>query len=307
MENENGMSRYVNSVINHFAGGKDGHSRLLNEIEDFIHCIEKDVIIYASPSGIQLGFKQEAIVGKLISEILHPNDYYIYEKYRNKSRDFKPFCAYIRYSTSMGPELYEVRGKLYKFIGPAPSAQSHSLTRREILVLSARKYASKSMQALDDVVELRIENLSAWSELEGLKGGLQPQPLQVPEQANLFIDNFIDGLGLMNPMDTYPLLQDPNSNSSFSTQPQPPLRNLKAPYSMFNMQSELQPYTGTQNIIPTFQSSKSKSTGQSLMPGEQQKKKRKKKPAGNMFCLQCGTNQSPEWRSGPEGPKTYKY
>lgn len=23
-----------------------------------------------------------------------------------------------------------------------------------------------------------------------------------------------------------------------------------------------------------------------------------------MFCLQCGTTQSPEWRAGPEGPKT---
>ena len=301
MEDERGVSRYVSSVINHFAGGKDGHSRLLNEIEDFIHCIEKDVILYASPSGSQLGFKQEAVVGKLISEILHPLDFHIYEKYRNKSKDYKPFTLYIRYSTSRGPELYEVRGKLYKFIGPSsPQYEIHNISR-EILVLSARKYASKSMQALDDVVELQIENLTAAAELDNLRGKTADYGVGQQQQArpsNLFIDNFIDGLGLMNPMETYPLLQDTTlSSSSFAASPV--TTNVNMPYSMFNMQSD--PYGNSAN---NYNASSANAAAAPTTSEQQQKKKRKKKAMGNMFCLQCGTNQSPEWRSGPEGPKT---
>ena len=32
--------------------------------------------------------------------------------------------------------------------------------------------------------------------------------------------------------------------------------------------------------------------------------RKRKVPMQDMFCLQCGTTQSPEWRAGPEGPKT---
>ena len=113
MEEEKGISRYVTSVINHFAGGKEGHSRLLNEIEDFIHCVEKESILYASPSGSQLGFRQESVTGKPITEIIYQHDHHIYEKYRSKSADLLPFIMYLRYNTAKGPELYEVRGKRY--------------------------------------------------------------------------------------------------------------------------------------------------------------------------------------------------
>ena len=173
------------------------------------------------------------------------------------------------------------------------------LTSRDILVLSARKYASKSMKALDDVVELQVDFLAATAELEALKGKrtvdyatmTQPQS----KAPNLYVDNFIDGLSLMNPMDTFPLLQDNMGPSGYGGASAHGFHSI--PYSMFSNPTD--PYNS--GIGLTSSANLGSYTQQT---DDQQKKKRKKKANGNMFCLQCGTNQSPEWRTGPEGPKT---
>lgn len=63
---------------------------------------------------------------------------------------------------------------------------------------------------------------------------------------------------------------------------------------------------------PHFQphSAKRSSAGDISLPGEEAggtgevKKKKKKIPIEDLFCRQCGTTNSPEWRKGPLGAKT---
>jgi len=42
-----------------------------------------------------------------------------------------------------------------------------------------------------------------------------------------------------------------------------------------------------------------------IISGHVLKKKRGKQHQEDLFCRQCGTTNSPEWRRGPNGPKTY--
>jgi hypothetical protein len=86
-----------------------------------------------------------------------------------------------------------------------------------------------------------------------------------------------------------------STNGSSPPSLQPPYQNI-FPQQYPYLQPIISPY-----LTPSTSSGPATVASASVDP---KKKKRKMMPE-DLFCLQCGTRKSPEWRNGPEGPKTY--
>jgi PAS domain S-box-containing protein len=157
------LSRHVSSVISHFTSSKDGYSRLLNELDDFIHSISMDMsFIYTSPSVFKyLGYTQDEMMEKSIHEVIHQSDWGFYHTFIetsiNSHSEFMTHCRYITKSGNI--KLLEIKGK--PFVDPDPNTSSPVQ-----LILSGREYTTKSSQALDSIVDLQIERLALRTKLE---------------------------------------------------------------------------------------------------------------------------------------------
>ena len=110
-----GLSRHVSSVISHFTSSKDGFSRLLNEMDDFIHCIATKLdFLYANPScNKAVGYSQDEIVGTPLKDVVHQDDWIFFVEYIKNSIDTQQeFLTHCRYISKTGNiKLMEIRGK----------------------------------------------------------------------------------------------------------------------------------------------------------------------------------------------------
>jgi hypothetical protein len=64
--------------------------------------------------------------------------------------------------------------------------------------------------------------------------------------------------------------------------------------------------TSSADIIATEVEIQANSPGPAISKRDDANKRRKKAKisVADLVCKECGTNSSPEWRRGPEGPKT---
>jgi PAS domain S-box-containing protein len=110
-----GLSRHVSSVISHFTSSKDGFGRLLNEMDDFIHCVTAKLeFLYASPScNKAVGYSQDEIFGSPLKDVVHQDDWIFFVEYIQNSFDTQQeFLTHCRYISKTGNiKLMEIRGK----------------------------------------------------------------------------------------------------------------------------------------------------------------------------------------------------
>jgi PAS domain S-box-containing protein len=179
------LSRHVSSVISHFTSSKDGYSRLLNELDDFIHAVTNTMgFTYVTPSCLKhLGYSQDELMDKTISEVVHQSDWIFFQNFIQNSLDNQTeFLTYCRYLTKTGSiKLFEVRGKPY--VDPDPNSESPVQ-----LILSARDYSTKSTQALDSIIDLQIERLGLRTKLEKALRQLGRDPMK-----NMYLTEQPDG------------------------------------------------------------------------------------------------------------------
>ncbi|KAJ2997209.1 blue light receptor [Globomyces sp. JEL0801] len=137
------------------------------------------------------------------------------------------------------------------------------------VILAARRAISKSTKLLDSVLELQVENYQLKNKLTQLliQKGMDPSThsLLIPEAEGTEA-NDIPELFLNGSNDGIKLFTEQVSGKDMDAR----LDDKKV--------------TCSKHI-------------------NKQQKKRKGAPV-DLFCLQCGTNKSPEWRTGPSGPKT---
>ncbi|KAI8609751.1 hypothetical protein BC830DRAFT_1085259 [Chytriomyces sp. MP71] len=73
-----------------------------------------------------------------------------------------------------------------------------------------------------------------------------------------------------------------------------------APSQVFGVEAVINTATGSQNVIGQSGSS----SGGGALSTQTKKTKKVKIPVDELYCHQCGSTTSPEWRKGPLGPKT---
>ena len=109
-ENESGdekatLSRHISSVISHFTCSKSNYARLFNEIDDFIHVVSKAGTVFHCSSSCYklLGLTSHQIIGRPISDFVHPEDIEILMKYHSVCiATSQPYIFYCRYLTVTG-------------------------------------------------------------------------------------------------------------------------------------------------------------------------------------------------------------
>lgn len=287
-----GLSKHVSNVISHFSSSKDGYSKLLDEIEDFVHVVSGNGTVYfASMSVLKLlGQSQEDVVGTNLFDMIHQNDRETARKYIDESiAKSSEFIMYIRYLCLSGTtKLCEVKGKPYIYNNvhgnsthKLDDSSSGAQNGEHVAILCAREYCTGGTQAIDSIVGLQIEGLQFERRLEQM---LVERGMDVGQHPLLSPDACVDMVAVSNSHDN-------DFGDDFTDA------------FLFSVQGDhAQPGAP---LIDLRMVGDGKQDTQAVQHPEKEKKVRKRKTVHtDMFCLQCGTTKSPEWRAGPEGPKT---
>ncbi|GAA6014673.1 hypothetical protein JCM11491_000189 [Sporobolomyces phaffii] len=306
---------------------KNWSQYILESIEDFMHVISIDgTFIFASPSVDTLcGYDPEELRGENFFSYLHPSDV---EPFK---REFFHCLASPKNASSTNPErltahyrfrtkddrhvLFEVTGHFFSgsTISPTPNPSSSSSGTPSSTSSSnpsptpgqpkcffglARPYPSRSIAMLDSFLELKMENerlrqelLVLYEEIEG-DGALSPTGLRLQQQQQQQQQSGSIG---------------PNTSAAY-----PPRGDL---FDARTSASVIDPSTGlirTSELIPSTSNTYGAlgigiSANGKKGDGQSEKRRRQKQKTdgdSDLVCRDCGRTDSPEWRKGPEGPKT---
>ncbi|KXS18876.1 hypothetical protein M427DRAFT_53357 [Gonapodya prolifera JEL478] len=277
------ISRHINSVINHFTSSKEGYRRLLQELDDWLFVISpQGQFLYASPSTKKhVGYSPEELVGKALRNILHVEDadfvFAALDSAVSEKKDYSLYCRFLRKSGE--PILLEVKGKPYDSTYTqiaAGSSSTDASSDTKFVINTCREYRSKASLSVDSILDLSIENIKLRRQLEQtlIARGQDPS--------------------------THLLLKELESEAPQNLHPTDLFDAQEAKERGLNGMGNLAAL-GAFGDDDEDDEPKPPSMGNAANAA-----KRKAKPGGGeeIFCHQCGTTSSPEWRRGPDGPKT---
>ncbi|KAI8815148.1 hypothetical protein BJ742DRAFT_782517 [Cladochytrium replicatum] len=297
------LSRHVTSVISHFTANKEGYRRLIHELDDFLHVVSPSGIIqYTAPSVLKyLGYPPEELTGKHVGDLLHKDDQkFLTSKISECNQTRKLFTVYCRYQKKGGEfVLLEVRGKPYV---------DEETQEVRYIMNSAREYRSRASGLIDSILELRIENFRLRQQFESIlrERGIEPSthPLLkalsensgggfTEDGVNGGLDDFGDADGFGEEMGRGAKAGiGAGSSTTISFPPRHASLDTISPraVNVLNRKDELDGRIGE--------------TMGTEVEAKTLKRKKLRVAQEELFCRQCGTTSSPEWRKGPTGPKT---
>ncbi|ORY59410.1 hypothetical protein BCR35DRAFT_309265 [Leucosporidium creatinivorum] len=271
----------ASSTTSEFTKRKNWSQHIIDEIQDFMHVLSPSGdFMFVSPSINDLaGWTPEELVGRSIDELVHPEDV---EGYR---RDFtasltegQDLTLYCRFKTK------DERYLLFEVTGHPYYAEFNGQQNCKCFFAMGRPYPSKNQAMLDSFLELKFEN-------ERLR-----QELQV-----LYRD--IEGSG-----------DDAKSGPGFTNlYGGPPDLIRSGSFDRRTSEGVIDPVTGlvqAGGLLPSSSNTYGalgigiSTSGSSKGDGHEKKKKKPRAEEGEFVCRDCGTVDSPEWRKGPEGPKS---
>ncbi|GAA5981103.1 hypothetical protein JCM5350_007155 [Sporobolomyces pararoseus] len=308
---------------------KNWSQYILESIEDFMHVISTDgTFIFASPSVDNLcGYDPEELRGQNFFDFLHPSDiepfkrefFHCLASPKNTATPSNPerLTAHYRFRTKDDRHvLFEVTGHFFSgsTITPNSTGSSSSSTssssnpspapgggpggQPKCFFGLARPYPSRSIAMLDSFLELKMENerlrqelLILYEEIEG-DGSLSPTALRLQQEQQRAAMSNANG---------------PSTSAAY-----PPRGDL---FDARTSASVIDPSTGlirTSELIPSTSNTYGAlgigiSANGKKGDGQSEKRRRQKQKSegdSDLVCRDCGRTDSPEWRKGPEGPKT---
>ncbi|GAA5978341.1 hypothetical protein JCM10908_004321 [Rhodotorula pacifica] len=267
----------ASSTTSLFTTRKNWSEHILQELQDFMHVLSPEgKFIFASDSAKELtGFSPDDLFTRSIFDYIHADDVQAFK------RDFETSCRtgdtltlYYRFKTADDRHvLFEVTGHPY-YEGGKPQQSPDQPPK--CFFATARPYPSKNQALLDSFLELKFENERLRQEL-------------------LVMYKEVEGDG---------------SSGGFPYG-QPGM--YRADSFDANPRSVIDPSTGlvqTQSLIPSTSNTYGAlgigiSANGTKGDGTGEKKKKKTRvEEGEFVCRDCGTVESPEWRKGPDGPKS---
>jgi PAS domain S-box-containing protein len=331
------------STLTEFTKRRNWSQRVLEELRDLLHILTPDGrMLYVSPSCKTLtGWEPTQLMGHFINEFIHPEDISIFVKEFNESiASGNPLRFFYRFRRADEAwAIFEAHGHPHLSADPSSFAPPNALNCRGFFMM-ARPYPTKNAALLDSFLEHKIENERLTKRIAELKreeneeaddwtkktetNSMAPSDSQVPPT--------VVQPSNMSPAEALSYAQMPppakptTSNTALTRQN---LDEALAANKMENINDKMARYEGS-NHLETIEMltglryrdgerSQGISTGDAspmLIRGDAgiqisldrdargSDKKKKIKLADEYVCTDCGTLDSPEWRKGPNGPKT---
>ncbi|CAG8470686.1 9646_t:CDS:2 [Paraglomus occultum] len=282
--------------------------RIIEELKDFLHVISPTgKLMYCSPSSTELvGYSPEELVNRNIADFIHVDDIDTF---------LRDFNMGIQQKSSFTVH-YRFRKKDDKFIilevnaRPLFSEGPTGTSTCKCFFAIGRSYPSKTTAMLDSFLELKIENENLKRQLRELMGppevpaDLQNEGVSSDTKSVLDIINSASG----NPLEMLTGLQEGERAIGISRGSASPnlinetLMDLDAASGLITANRE-------ENLLSSMDGRLAgailgSSDQQSVSPSRSRRKKKPKVEEEEYVCTDCGTVESPEWRKGPQGPKT---
>ncbi|GAA5848155.1 hypothetical protein JCM8547_004425 [Rhodosporidiobolus lusitaniae] len=271
----------ASSTTSLFTTRRNWSQHILEELQDFMHVLSPSgSVIFASASSLDLsGYTPEELFSRSIFDYIHLDDVNAFRRdFDTSLRTGDTLTLYYRFKTKDDRYvLFEVTGHPYYGDGDPEDQpgvpQKPKGRAAKCWFGMSRAYPSKNQAMLDSFLELKFEN-------ERLRQELLVMYKEVEGDA---------------PAGGFPYSQHDRSNSFDASK------------------SVIDPATGlvqTQTLIPSTSNTYGAlgigiSANGTKGDGTGEKKKKKARvEEGEFVCRDCGTVDSPEWRKGPEGPKS---
>ncbi|KAJ9616714.1 white collar 2 type of transcription factor [Cladophialophora chaetospira] len=347
-------NQHSSSTLTEFTKRRNWSQRVLEELKDLMYILSPDGrILYVSPSAKQLtGYTPQDLIGKSVSEFVHPDDSALYIREFNESiATGNALRFYHRFRTTEDKyRIFECHGHPHLTNEPTlleqtgPPVGNAGYCRGFFMM--ARPYPTRNSELLDSFLEHKIENVRLQARIAALKreeaedaDGLQehyhkPSGLQSrtssnsdlpPPPSSVNSTPIYPEYGSMPPpakptVSNIALTREALDEANASARPDS-IRDKMARYEGSSHVDSIEMLTGLH--YREGERSHGISTGgnsPALIRGDAgihipvdkadsrysytDKKHKKVKSADEYVCTDCGTLDSPEWRKGPNGPKT---
>jgi len=329
------------STLTDFTKRRNWSQRVLEELKDFLHILTPDGrILYVSPSGKSLtGYDQAELVGKFIVDFIHQDDSGVFVREFNESiASGNPLRFFYRFRKADNTyTIFESHGHPHLTSDAAAFGPNNAAGFCRGFFMMARPYPTKNANLLDSFLEHKIENERLMKRIADLRREEQEEI----EAQQRHYQKKADGHRNVTPSDTQRTESEtPGSASMTSAQSNdyngmPPPAKLSVSNTALTQQNldeanasskpdsindKMARYEGATHIetiemltglrYRDGERSQGISTGDAgiAIPIDKDNrggdKKKKLKVADEYVCTDCGTLDSPEWRKGPNGPKT---
>ncbi|OBT86968.1 hypothetical protein VE02_04608 [Pseudogymnoascus sp. 03VT05] len=320
---------------NEFTKNRSWMQQIVEELKDLIHILAPDGrVLYISDSVKQLtGYTPEDIIGNSIVDFIHPDDSSMFvREFNNSVTSGDALRVFYRFRKQTGGEyaVLECHGQPHLTTGTTSSSQNNSSAPCSGFFMMSRPYPSKNAALLDSFLEHKIENERLMKKIESLRREdaeeYQPQWKKEHEgpweQYSSQESNTALPVGMGHSSSTELLAMPPpstrqghedasSSSKPDSTDEKTVLYGGATNIDTIEMLTGLRYQDGerskgisTGDASPTLSRGDSGATMSVDKDGRSVDKKKKLKTADKYVCTDCGTLDSPEWRKGPEGPKT---
>ncbi|KAF2017646.1 hypothetical protein BU24DRAFT_343348 [Aaosphaeria arxii CBS 175.79] len=330
------------STLTEFTKRRNWSQRVLEELRDFLHILTPDGrIIYVSPSCKALtGYEPSQLINRFIGEFIHPDDSGIFVKEFNESiatghplRFFYRFRkmdeSWIIFESHGHPHLSH-NEPTQPFLPPGHNCRG--------FFMMSRPYPTKNAALLDSFLEHKIENERLMKRIAELKREEQEETegqdsswVRKPDGTSITVSESHGQTESDNQSAAYIAMPPPAkpviSNTALTRQNLDEALAASKPDSINDKMARYEGATHLETIemltglrYRDGERSQGISTGDAsplLIRGDagiqisldrdgrsSSDKKKKLKIADEYVCTDCGTLDSPEWRKGPNGPKT---
>jgi PAS domain S-box-containing protein len=327
------------STLTEFTKRRNWSQRVLEELRDLLHILTPDGrILYVSPSCKTLtGWEPSQLMGRFINEFIHPDDIGIFVKEFNESiASGNPLRFFYRFrKIDDSSIIFESHGHPHLSSDPNSYAPPNALNCRGFFLM-ARPYPTKNAALLDSFLEHKIENErltkriaeltreeqdenDEWTKKTETASVTQSEP-QPPAQSISQSEaaSYAQMPPPAKPVVSNTALTRQNLDEALAATKQDSINDKMARYEGANHLETIEMLTGLR--YRDGERSQGISTGDAspnLIRGDagiqisldrdgrtSSDKKKKLKIADEYVCTDCGTLDSPEWRKGPNGPKT---
>ncbi|KAF3932832.1 hypothetical protein ABW19_dt0208975 [Dactylella cylindrospora] len=318
-----------NSTLTEFTKRRNWSQRIIEELQDLL-CIltPSGKIRYSSPNTKSLtGYATEEILGRMITDFVHPDDSHIFIRDFNESiASNQQLRLFFRFRRKDGSNaIFEAHGHPHF----SDQRQMPSNTTTPVcsgFFMMARLYPTKNTALLDSFLEHKIEN-------ERLKRRISELRLEEREDQQAQLRARSEAMSKETPVDarqnTSKSMPPPAMPGQLTRQNleglnnaalrSDSLRDKMARYEGVTHADTIEMLTGLRYTegersrgISTGDTSPSLIRGDVGVPMSADResrgsgeRKKKIKVTNEYVCTDCGTLDSPEWRKGPTGPKTY--
>ncbi|KAF2736527.1 hypothetical protein EJ04DRAFT_432863 [Polyplosphaeria fusca] len=331
------------STLTEFTKRRNWSQRVLEELRDLLHILTPDGrVLYVSPSCKALtGFEPGQVVGRFIGDFIHPDDGGIFVKEFNESiasgNALRFFYRFRKADDSW--IIFESAGHPHLSSDTSAFAHPSNINCRGFFMM-ARPYPTKNAALLDSFLEHKIENERLTKRIAELRREEQEEQ----ESLDRNWASKPDAQTTATPSESQEMTEtDGHSQAAYNAMPPPAkpavsntaltrqnLDEALAASKPDSINDKMARYEGATHLetiemltglrYRDGERSQGISTGDAsplLIRGDagiqisldrdgrnSSDKKKKLKIADEYVCTDCGTLDSPEWRKGPNGPKT---